>query len=148
MRKLVRPVEVEKKIEEERVKRIINKLTQSGQLKKRKRVFSYNGSVPINNQRPYKIKKTKKIKKILRINPVGFYETREWLSLRYQVLKKYGRRCMVCFATETIIQVDHIKPISKFPELALDESNLQVMCMACNLGKSNTDSIDWRPGVS
>lgn len=82
MRKLVRPVEVEKKIEEERVKRIINKLTQSGQLKKRKRVFSYNGSVPINNQRPYKIKKTKKIKKILRINPVGFYETREWLSFK------------------------------------------------------------------
>jgi hypothetical protein len=42
------------------------------------------------------------------------------------------------------LHVDHIKPRSKFPHLALSLSNLQVLCRQCNLGKSNTDDTDWR----
>jgi 5-methylcytosine-specific restriction endonuclease McrA len=42
------------------------------------------------------------------------------------------------------LHVDHIKPRSRYPELELDPSNLQVLCEDCNLGKSNTDAIDWR----
>ena len=77
----------------------------------------------------------------------AFYESREWMALRYLVLKQYGRRCMVCGASgaRTSIHVDHIKPRSKYPELELDRSNLQVLCRACNIGKSNIDETDWRP---
>lgn len=75
---------------------------------------------------------------------ICFYETREWQELRYKILKKYGRKCMVCFRTNIELHVDHIKPISKFPELKLEESNLQVLCRDCNLGKGNKDTIDWR----
>lgn len=70
-----------------------------------------------------------------------------WLKLRYQVLKSFGARCQCCGATKddgVRIDVDHIKPRSLYPELALDFANLQVLCGPCNLGKSNRDSTNWR----
>lgn len=76
-----------------------------------------------------------------------FHRSQEWLELRYRVLRKHNGCCQLC-ARRGIegnpIQVDHIKPRSKHPELALVESNLQVLCRACNLGKSNKDETDWR----
>lgn len=77
----------------------------------------------------------------------SFYDSREWLDLRYRVLKRHGAICMLCRSSgsrSNPIQVDHIKPRSKFPALALVESNLQVLCKACNHGKSNTDQTDFR----
>lgn len=79
--------------------------------------------------------------------PPGFYESPAWLRLRYAILTHYGPTCMACGATSAegaAIQVDHIKPTSRFPELALDADNLQVLCSTCNLGKSNRDETDWR----
>lgn len=38
-----------------------------------------------------------------------------------------------------------MKPRSKYPELALDPDNLQVLCKACNLGKLAWDETDFRP---
>jgi 5-methylcytosine-specific restriction endonuclease McrA len=76
-----------------------------------------------------------------------FYDSREWLALRFRVLAKHGAICMLCKtggSTTNPIQVDHIKPRSKYPALALVESNLQVLCKACNHGKSNTDQTDFR----
>jgi 5-methylcytosine-specific restriction endonuclease McrA len=76
-----------------------------------------------------------------------FYESREWLDLRYRFLKTTRGWCQLCGhkgSPDNPVHVDHIKPRSKFPELALAESNLQVLCRRCNLGKSNTDSTDWR----
>ncbi len=76
-----------------------------------------------------------------------FYESREWLQLRYRVLKKHNGWCQACGhngSPANPIQVDHIKPKSTHPHLALVESNLQVLCRQCNLGKSNKDSTDWR----
>ncbi len=74
-----------------------------------------------------------------------FYDSREWQAVKYQTLKRHGRKCMVCFRTNIEIHVDHIKPRSLYPDLELDPENLQVLCRDCNLGKSNTDCIDWRP---
>lgn len=42
------------------------------------------------------------------------------------------------------MQVDHIQPLSKYPELALVEDNLQVLCKDCNMGKSNQYADDFR----
>jgi 5-methylcytosine-specific restriction endonuclease McrA len=77
----------------------------------------------------------------------SFYESKAWLELRYFMLSQYGKICMLCGAGGTPrnpIQVDHIKPRSKYPELELVRSNLQVLCKACNHGKSNTDQTDFR----
>jgi hypothetical protein len=76
-----------------------------------------------------------------------FYRSPEWLRARYEALKKYGRQCAVCGATPggaVKMHVDHIKPRSRFPHLELSIDNLQVLCAACNLGKGNSDEIDWR----
>lgn len=77
----------------------------------------------------------------------SFYESRAWLDLRYRVLQKSMGCCKLCGSRGTDsspLHVDHIKPRSLHPELALVESNLQVLCKACNLGKSNKDDTDWR----
>lgn len=87
-------------------------------------------------------------KKPVKAQKQSFYETREWRELRYSVLVKYGGTCQCCGAsskTGAVIHVDHIKPRSKFPELELDPSNLQVLCADCNLGKSNKDQTSWVP---
>ena len=78
---------------------------------------------------------------------VGFYKSKIWLSLRYQVLKRYGFQCMACGRGRkdgVILHVDHIKPRSKYPELELAVDNLQVLCESCNLGKSNKYIDDFR----
>lgn len=77
----------------------------------------------------------------------SFYDTDEWRRVRYMALKLHGGRCQCCgrsVAQGVILHVDHIKPRSKFPELALTVENLQVLCEDCNLGKSNKDDTDWR----
>ncbi|HEV2099337.1 MAG TPA: HNH endonuclease [Stellaceae bacterium] len=76
-----------------------------------------------------------------------FLQTHAWKQLRYKALRKYGRRCQCCGATPesgAIMNVDHIKPRRRFPELALRLDNLQVLCGDCNQGKGNWDQTDWR----
>lgn len=75
---------------------------------------------------------------------ISFYDSKEWRSLRYQVLKEQGRICALCKSRDGRMHVDHIKPRSLHPELALVFDNLQVLCEACNLGKSNRDDTDFR----
>ncbi len=76
-----------------------------------------------------------------------FLMTYEWRKLRMEVIKDRGARCECCGATPRdgiTINVDHIKPRRKYPELALEKSNLQVLCNPCNHGKGNWDETDWR----
>jgi uncharacterized protein (TIGR02646 family) len=64
-----------------------------------------------------------------------------------EVLKRDGRRCACCGATPEDglkMHVDHIKPRKHYPHLALEHSNLQVLCEVCNHGKGNWDQTDWR----
>lgn len=77
----------------------------------------------------------------------AFLASYEWRSLRMRVLVRRGARCECCGASPrdgVRINVDHIKPRKLFPELALVESNLQVICEVCNHGKGNWDQTDWR----
>jgi 5-methylcytosine-specific restriction endonuclease McrA len=77
----------------------------------------------------------------------AFLSTYEWRKTRMLALKKYGPRCQCCGATPAtgaVMNVDHIKPRKLFPELALEVSNLQILCHDCNHGKGNWDTTDWR----
>ncbi len=65
-----------------------------------------------------------------------------WHELRQWVLSKYGRQCMRCGSLDDIC-VDHIKPRSLYPWLALDRDNLQVLCEPCNRDKRK-DIVDYR----
>ena len=78
-----------------------------------------------------------------------FYSTQEWKRVRYQAFVRYGNICMCCGISRedgAVIQVDHIKPVHKYPELALDINNLQILCASCNRGKYGDDheEDDWR----
>lgn len=80
-----------------------------------------------------------------------FYNSPAWLRVRYVALKRARGSCECCGARPSHgdpLHVDHIKPRSKRPDLALDPSNLQVLCRPCNLGKGNRDATDWRPRPS
>jgi len=77
----------------------------------------------------------------------AFLSTFEWRKVRMEALKKYGPRCQCCGATPAngaVMNVDHIKPRKKWPSLALDVNNLQILCHDCNHGKGNWDETDWR----
>lgn len=76
----------------------------------------------------------------------SFYNTQAWRSLRFKVLTEQGRSCNLCgtsFEHGTVMHVDHIKPRSKYPHLALDIGNLQVLCEDCNRGKLDQDDLDF-----
>lgn len=93
------------------------------------------------------VSKSKKIQKIVKDN---FYFSEVWIEVRYFVLRRDGGVCRACGNRGSYgnpLHVDHIKPRSKFPELALEPCNLQVLCRACNLGKRAWDQTDWRTNV-
>lgn len=76
-----------------------------------------------------------------------FYNSPEWRGLRYLALERLGNTCQACGVTARKgkpVHVDHIKPRSYYPELALNINNLQILCEDCNIGKSNRFQKDWR----
>ena len=90
-------------------------------------------------------KVSKTVKKFVTTD--DFLTTYEWRKVRMEALVKYGPRCMCCGATPAtgaVMNVDHIKPRKLFPELALELSNLQILCHECNHGKGNWNQSDWR----
>ncbi|MBL4940351.1 MAG: HNH endonuclease [Colwellia sp.] len=98
--------------------------------------------------KPKKTKKRKKKKNLPANNKSkSFYKSVEWRRLRYDALVKHGGSCLACGRSAkdgVIMNVDHIKPRAKYPELAMDLNNLQVLCGGCNQGKGNRDETDWR----
>lgn len=83
-----------------------------------------------------------------------FYKSWKWRTLRTKVLEKFGFACQCCGARPGMVDVggnpvrivvDHIKPISKYWNLRLEITNLQVLCDECNMGKGNWNETDFRP---
>lgn len=80
------------------------------------------------------------------MNSSDFFNSSAWHRVRFATLRRYGAACMACGRGKkegAILQVDHIRPRSKFPELALAMDNLQVLCRECNMGKSNVFMDDF-----
>lgn len=69
-----------------------------------------------------------------------------WKRARYIAFLLFGNKCACCGvqAPEHHVTIDHIKPKSKFPELATDLRNLQPLCHDCNVAKCSWDMTDWR----
>lgn len=79
----------------------------------------------------------------------GFYSSWEWKQVRYEALAKFAHRCQCCGwqpgdTERGYLVVDHIKPRRKFPELALDVNNTQILCNDCNMGKGHVYHDDFR----
>ena len=81
--------------------------------------------------------------------PVGatsrhFLASLEWQDLRNLVVAWYGSVCMKCGHKSASPNVDHIRPRKTHPYLALEFSNLQVLCGRCNKAKGNKPAADYR----
>jgi hypothetical protein len=71
-----------------------------------------------------------------------FYRTPEWRQLRRLVIHRDGTTCRSCgkvILDAFDLTIDHIKPRSKHPHLALEISNLRVTCRPCNSSKGARD---------
>jgi 5-methylcytosine-specific restriction endonuclease McrA len=104
-----------------------------------------NASVTLPAPKARKVKKTKRGPSVVRTE---FYKSDAWRALRFLALKASDGCCCLCGRSNRghgiILHVDHIKPRSRYPALALTLSNLQVLCEDCNMGKGNRDDTDWR----
>jgi hypothetical protein len=85
----------------------------------------------------------------INLDPDVFYKSWRWRELRLIVLDVCGRYCCSCgeaprHGNKVVLNVDHIQPLRLHPELALDITNLQVLCEACNQGKSWFNTKDYR----
>ena len=82
----------------------------------------------------------------------SFYRSHKWRKLRVDVLEanrqRYGMLACECCGMVDVgsFHVDHIYPRSTHPDLALDSTNLQVLCDACNIGKGTAYTTNWRGG--
>jgi len=77
------------------------------------------------------------------------YSKKQQINLykfKYDCLFLFENRCLSCGSQENL-QLDHIKPVSKYPELTFNPSNFQILCRKCNSKKSNTQEIDFRDNL-
>ena len=80
--------------------------------------------------------------KLLKSKAERSYTFSEWRNLKNKVFIKYKKECMRCESINDLT-VDHIKPYSIYPELALDFDNMQILCRSCN-SKKGTKIKDYR----
>jgi hypothetical protein len=79
-----------------------------------------------------------------------FLRTPEWRRIRYDVLRANDGRCELCGRNKhqlppgEYLSVDHIQSRKARPDLALEITNLAVLCTADNAGKGNRHADDWR----
>ena len=108
---------------------------------------AYLAGLPTKSWKVLQEQNALKRKKLRRAKIDAFFYSQEWKTLRYRALLNYGRRCSCCGATPEQgkrMHVDHIKPRSKYPELALEITNLQILCEDCNIGKGAWDQTNFR----
>ena len=119
--------------------------THAGAMSGLKRWFSSNKGLALlyqPGQQPVVYKNVHDLPIQHATNESDFYRSQVWRSLRIEVLAESNRRCLLCGNSPDngiTLHVDHIKPRSLFPELALEKSNLQVLCEDCNLGKMTNE---------
>ncbi len=73
-------------------------------------------------------------------------DTLRWTKM--QALKRDDYTCQECgLQDREVVQVDHIKPKSLFPELATALGNLTTLCANCHMRKTRRNR-EWHPSVA
>lgn len=108
--------------------------------------FPFNETCPCSpNRNEYQRGYYKRNKEIL-----APLTSARWRRLRSLIIKRDGshcQRCLVKYNHITIdnLQVHHIKPRIKYPELIFDETNLITLCQTCNLQLGIREKLDFEP---
>lgn len=68
-----------------------------------------------------------------------FYTSDDWRTMRAYILERDAFECQWCkrdgkvtSKADSVLEVDHIKELKDYPELALDETNLRTLCKDCH----------------
>jgi 5-methylcytosine-specific restriction enzyme A len=63
-----------------------------------------------------------------------FYHSKVWLDFKEIVLadEPYCRRCRALGLWEPARTVHHVEPLRERPDLALDQSNAEPLCLSCH----------------
>ena len=75
-----------------------------------------------------------------------FYDSKEWKSLRYQVLLEAGFLCVICLEDGMYSEAtigDHIIPTRVRWDLRLEKENVQAVCFECHNQKTFQDKIKY-----
>lgn len=87
-------------------------------------------------------------KKVQNPEATAFYTSAKWRKFRIMILKRDGAHCQRCiikyhFIVSTNLEIHHIKPRSKYPELAYDEDNCITLCKSCNTQLGVKEELDF-----
>lgn len=77
-------------------------------------------------------------------------KTKRWQTLRRQVIQRDGDVCQRCLALYNILtyknlEVHHIKPRIKYPELIFEPTNCITLCSTCNRELGTQEELDFVP---
>lgn len=86
----------------------------------------------------------------------GFYQSQQWISLRRSTVKRwkaYGLPCSYCgdeidWSKRYSAIADHIKPIRRYPTLALEPTNIVMMHHACHTKKTAWVDNPTKPEIN
>lgn len=83
-------------------------------------------------------------------NDLDFYQTQMWKEIRFKAFRRDVGRCALCGRSRkdqgVMVYAVHIKPIRKYPTLALALDNVQLLCADCKGGRPKDDETDFRVG--
>jgi 5-methylcytosine-specific restriction endonuclease McrA len=68
----------------------------------------------------------------------SFHQDARWRGLRLQAKRRDGWRCVRC-GSRVGLEVDHVEPRARRPELALVLDNLQTLCRSCHIDKTRAE---------
>ena len=69
----------------------------------------------------------------------AFHAQAQWRRLRTDAKRRDGWRCVVC-GSRLRLEVDHVEPVERRPELALSLDNLQTLCRAHHIEKTAAET--------
>lgn len=82
------------------------------------------------------------IKQLIRDDDLhGFYTSQLWRKKQSQILKDNHNECSRCKARGKVAianTVHHKKYLRRYPDLALEDSNLEPVCEACHYSEHHT----------
>lgn len=80
-----------------------------------------------------------------------FYNSMEWREKRQEIINRDNHECQWCkedgkvtTICDSNLEVDHIKELEYYPELALDNDNLRTLCKDCHNKRHNR--MNYRRG--
>lgn len=83
-----------------------------------------------------------------------FYRSTAWKHKREEILKRDNYECVQCRKEgrlttqfDAVLEIDHIKELKDYPELKLENSNLQTLCRSCHNIKHGRDGKQLLPYI-